>query len=297
MPICLLSLLLFQQTTPIEVVEVVESHIEAPVAAQEPAEKIVPPAGEVLVELPPDTSKEAAALMTKVAANQFPSEEGKLVDGLNMRVEAEEHGEHPHVVSFSVMYTKFGAEQLELKIEDPERGGTVAKGFDGRDYWLREGLHAGEAKAQILSGHEFTKDREAIDEAMNLCSDLLLLMDIRGLQQRQPPKALTVSETGERLISGSLRRHSSQLWDYSLVIPANSLEPSALEVRLFTPAEVDADGVETKAAVLLFQRFEMSYYKRFDGRNIPQAIDVFHTLGSELPDQSIILDRFHWSSH
>ncbi|MDA0667978.1 MAG: hypothetical protein O3A95_08745 [Planctomycetota bacterium] len=297
MLICLLSLLLFQQPAPVEVIEVAEPPIEAPAEAQEPGKEISAPVPEVLVELPPDTSKEAAALMAKVAADQFPTGKGKLVDGLNMKVEAEEHGEHPHVISFTVIYTKFGAEQLELIIEDPERGGTVAKGFDGRDYWLREGLREGEGKAQILSGHEFTKDREAVDDAMNLCSDLLLLVDIHGLERRQPPEALSVLESGARVLSGSLRRHSSQLWDYSLVIPANSLEPSALEVRHWTPAEVDADGVETKAAVLLYQRFEMSFYKRFDGRNVPQAIDVFHSLDSELPDQSIILDRFHWSSH
>ncbi|PCJ54879.1 MAG: hypothetical protein COA70_04095 [Planctomycetota bacterium] len=299
---CPLSLLLFQQPAPVEVLEVVDTPVESPIDAQEPAEGAVTEAAieaiaEVLTENAADTSKEAAALMAEVAAAQYPAKKGELVDGMNMKVEATEYGEHPHVVGFSVMYTKFGAEQLELIIEDPERGGTVAKGFDGRDYWLREGLGEGQGEAQILSGHEFTKDREAIDEAMDLCSDLLLLIDIHNLKRRQPPKSLTILENGVRVLQGELRRPDGLIWDYSLSIPAGSLQPSALEIRHNTAAVVDADGVETKAAVSLYQRFEMSYYNRFDGRNVAQMIDVWNTFGSEYPDQKIILDRFRWTSH
>jgi len=294
---CPLSLLLFQQPAPIEVLEAVEPPIASPIEAQEPTDEVTKAVTEVPGELPADTTKEAAALMAEVAKAQYSAKKGELVDGMNMKVEATEYGEHPHVVGFSVMYTKFGAEQLELIIEDPERGGTVAKGFNGRDYWLREGVADGQGKAQILSGHEFTKDREAIDSAMELCSDLLLLIDFHSLKNLQPPKSLTVLENGVRVLGGNLRRPDGLIWNYSLSIPADSLQPSALEIQYSSDAVVDADGVETKAAVFLYQRFEMSYYNRFEGRNVPQMIDVWNTLGSEDPDQKIILDHFRWTSH
>jgi len=278
---CLLSLLLFQQPAPVEVPEVVEPPIE-------PQTELVMPAIEAA-----DPAQEAAELLQAVAEAQFPSKKGVYVDGLNMKVQANQLGEHPRLVEFNVFYTTVGGEELELIIDDPDRGGRVAKGFSGRDYWLSEG----DNKRLTLSGHEYTKDREAIDEAMQLCSDLLLLVDLRSLIRYDSPQGLSTLEDGTRIVFGAKQLSDGLLWDYRLAIPGDSLQPSWLEVQHVTAAKLDADGTEIEAPQVLYQRFEMIAYKRFAGRNVAQGIRVFNSRESTMPDQKILLERFTWSSH
>ncbi|MGB0953246.1 MAG: hypothetical protein ACPG31_08460 [Planctomycetota bacterium] len=283
--------------------------LEPPTEVQEPepapvTETEVPaPAPQVTVEeevsapvVPAqDTSKEAAALLEKVAEAQFPKAAGQYVDTIDLGVVLHERGEHPRDVSFAVFYSQRGGDKLELIIDDPDRGTRVAKGFSERDYWLRED---GGDKV-LLSGHEYTEDRKSIDEAMDLCSDLLLLVDVRGLQRRDKPTALTTLEDGTRILSGQMRRPDGLLWDYRLAIPADSLHPSFLEVQHVLEME-KVDSSESSDPIIpevLYQRFEMIGYKAFKGRQAPQIIDMYYSPEESLmPARSIELHRFEWAA-
>jgi hypothetical protein len=269
----------------------------------DPAPEVEIPSVEVEQEPTPPTevsqgSEKAQELLNRVAAAQFSAKEGEYVDTLDLGVTLSDRGEHPRDVSFSVYYSSFGGEELRLIIDDPERGTRVAKGFQGRDYWLEEG----DGVRQILSGHEFSKDRKSIDEAMDLCSDLLLLVDVRNFQRRQGPTDLLFAEDGTRILVGALRRPDGLLWDYRLGIPEGSLQPAWLEVQHeLEPTEGSVQtetesGAEAKAEVL-YQRFQLLHYKGFDGRQAPQVIEVFHDRDAELPLRILWLEQFQWRSH
>jgi len=291
MLIYLLSLPLLQEPEPQPEVQVPPPAPEAEV--QEPVVGETPPEATPL----PDTSKEAEALLEEVAVAQFPKGKGRYVDTIGLEVVLHERGEHPRVVGFEVVYSQRDGDELELIIDDPERGTRVSKGFRDRDYWLRE---SGKEK-QILSGHEFTKDRESIDEAMDLCSDLLLLVDVRGLQRRDKPTALLTQEDGTRILSGQMRRPDGLLWDYRLAIPADGLEPQYLEVQhVIEMDKVDSSASSDQAEPVLpkihYQRFQLLGYRPFDGRLAPQIIEIYDTPEAEHPGRILELHRFDWAA-
>ncbi len=252
----------------------------------------------------PNSSREALELLSQVAAAQLgqaPANMG-LVDTLDLEVNLRERGEHPQEVSFTLFYTTYGEEQLEIVLDDPERGTRVAKGFSQQDYWLREG----KGEKQLLLGHEFEKDRQSIDEALDLCADLLLLVDLRHLLQRAQPTQLQTQADGTRILHGQLRRPDGQLWDYRLAIPKDSLLPQWLEVsRLPTPNPDPAKAMpnpgtkdaEVAEEAALYQRFRLLAYKGFDGRQAPQIIQIFDQPQATLPARILELHRFHWNAH
>lgn len=295
MLIYLLSLSLLQELEPStefqepEPAPVTEIEVPAPTPQVVVEEAATPPAVPVQ-----DTSKEAAALLEEVAEAQFPKAAGKFVDSIDLEVVLHERGEHPRDVNFEVGYSQRGGDRLTLIIDDPNRGTRVAKGFADRDYWLRE--NGGEKL--ILSGHEFTEDRKSIDEAMDLCSDLLMLVDVRGLQRRDKPTALNTLEDGTRILVGQMRRPDGLLWDYHLTIPATALQPSSLEVRHVLEME-KVDSSESSEPVIpevLYQRFEMLHYKAFKGRQAPQIINMYDSPEQVLPARTLELHRFGWSA-
>lgn len=290
MLICLLSLAMLQEQEP-PAPQPVPAPLEE--AVQEPEDTPEVSVAEPVQEAP-DTSKEAAALLAEVAEAQFPKGKGDYVHTIELSVVLQERGEHPRDVSFMVYYSQKGGDRLELVIDDPERGTRVSKGFSERDYWLREGT----GEKQILSGHEFTEDRKSIDEAMDLCSDLLLLVDVRGLQRRDKPTALTTLPDGTRILHGQLRRPDGLLWDYRLAIPVDGLQPSYLEVQHVLEME-KVDSSESSEPLLpqvLYQRFELLHYKPFDGRQAPQIIAIYEDPEAVDPLRFLELHRFQWEA-
>lgn len=293
MLIYLLSLSLLQEVEPpAEVQEpeptpVVEAELPAPPSVVQVEQAESTPATPLQ-----DTSKEAEALLEKVAEAQFSTPAARLVDSIELNVVLQERGEHPRVVSFAVLYSQRDGDKLELVIDDPERGTRVSKGFEDRDYWLREDGK----ERQSLSGHEFTEDRKSIDEAMDLCSDLLLLVDVRGLQRRDKPTALTTLEDGTRILSGQMRRPDGLLWDYRMTIPSDALLPSSLEVQHVLEMEkVDSsESSEPALPQVLYQRFQLLGYKAFKGRMAPQIIDIYDGPEEPFPARRIELHRFQW---
>lgn len=289
MLISLLSLVLAQEVPPAPVAPIQESGSISSEIAQEPAVSPLESLG----------SEQAKQLLAEVAAAQFPAKKGEYVDTIDLGVSLKDRGEHPRDVSFSVYYSSFGGDELRLVIDDPERGTRVAKGFQGRDYWLQEG----NGVRQILSGHEFAKDREAIDEALDLCADLLLLVDVHNFQRREGPTDLLLAEDGTRILVGTLRRPDGLLWDYRLGIPAETLQPAWLEVRHELEADepsasdTTSDSAAEQVAEVLYQRFQLLHYKDFDGRQAPQVIEVFEQPDAEMPLRILWLEQFQWRSH
>lgn len=281
MLICLLSLVLVQEVPPVPVEPIPEAAATDLEVAQGPATAPLESLG----------SERAKELLDAVARAQFPAKKGEYVDTIDLGVSLKDRGEHPRDVSFSVYYSSFGGDELRLIIDDPERGTRVAKGFQGRDYWLQEG----DGVRQILSGHEFAKDRESIDEAMDLCADLLLLVDVHNFQRREGPTDLLLAEDGTRILVGNLRRPDGLLWDYRLGIPAESLQPAWLEVRHELASEDDPSVEQVKE--VLYQRFQLLHYKDFNGRQAPQVIEVFEEPAAEMPSRILWLEQFQWRSH
>lgn len=137
-------------------------------------------------------------------------------------------------------------ESVRLVIDDSNSGTRIEKGFDADGFWLRDA----DEKLLALDSHEFEQDREAIDEAMVLCNDFLLLFDLKRLQRKASELALLRTED-HTLISGKLKRGREQ-WGFELFIPKDaplptrlSLQPPApkpSKVVVETPVEDGAKG-------------------------------------------------------
>jgi hypothetical protein len=292
-------------------------------------------APEPLLEIPrgfQSTADPALAtdLLLEIADAQFHAKNPTLVDGirLNLYLKERENGQASEI-GFGLQYLVHPREIIGLEIEDLERGTSVQKGFDGSNYWLIEE----DKEKQILSGHEFGKDRESIDEAMDLCSDLMLMLDFRQLEKRNMPRAVLRHEDGRRILVGDLRRQEGSKWRYHLWIAAGSLQPHRLEMArevevevLHAPADATADldtaeqavdpsvdsentgndsAMESSSEPILkkvveYQRFELLHYDAFDGRFIPQWIELFHTPfpgDTDLPARILQIRKFSWMSN
>jgi hypothetical protein len=260
-----------------------------------------------------DDPAAASALLQEIAAAQFATGKRSLVDGIYLELYLKERQEGAaREIGFTLLYQLSPREIIELSVDDPERGTAVKKGFDGRDYWLREG----DAEKQQLSGHEFGKDRESIDEAMDLCSDLMLMLDFRQLEERNLPHAVLAHEDGRRILSGAIRRHDGAKWEYRLWLASGSLQPHRLELARQVevpeqqePADAEPDtDVEENAAVteeteapteVVYQRFELAYYEAFAERHIPRLIEVFDApfvSPADLPVRILQIHDFRWMS-
>jgi len=282
----------------------------SPVQEESPAPLDAAPA--VVQEAAPQSSDPAAvAFLRAVAKAQFASEERRLVDGFQLKVFLRERGEHPHDVGFRLDFDQRGGEHLGLRIDDPERG-QIDKGFDGRDYWLRED----DGERQLLNGHEYEKDRASIDEALDLCQDLLLLLDVAQLESRSRALTLEQVEGDKQLLRGELRRADGNWVPFLLEVAslegqlqAQRLDlgtpPAAEETSSTTPStgsgeeesQVQGAGPEATQA-LPFQRYRLLQWKDYEGRQIPQVVRIFARPEADaLPERILEIHDFSCQTH
>ncbi|MCP4094003.1 MAG: hypothetical protein GY747_11190 [Planctomycetes bacterium] len=272
----------------------------------------------------------ATALLLKIAHAQFQSQQAKLVTGIELKLKLKDRQDgNASEVDFALAYMNESSEVIEISIDDLDRGTKVKKGFDGRDYWLEDG----EKDRLVLSGHEFGKDRESIDEAMDLCSDLMLMLDFRQLEKRNMPRAVLVHEDGRRILVGDLKRYGGDKWRYHLWLGIENLQPHRLELArevevviqdneidsIDEGADVSDDGSGASngevaeeateqlsgqaeemdvAVVIEYQRFELAGYKSFEGRFVPQLVEMHGApyLQDEenYPTRILQIHRFQW---
>ncbi len=275
----LLSVVLLLASCQVEVADA-QSAPAAPVAQ-----------AEVTPALPAKSDPKAVAFLRQLAQDQFKSEQRRLVDGFQLQVYLRDRGESPREVGFTLDYRQRDGESIGLRIDDPERG-RIDKGFDGRDYWLKEA----EGERQLLNGHEFAKDRESIDEALDLCQDLLLILDVAQMEMRSrslqwlPPQG--EEEAKRSVLSGELRRADGSWVPFRLEVAhqQDGLLPTMLDFGK-PPNPLEEAPADSEA--LPFQRFELQAWKTFDGRNVPQIVDILDSaLPQAMPVRSLEIHDF-----
>jgi hypothetical protein len=332
MPFFRLSTFVLLFCTPFAAAQEVVSHIETD--SDSATVTVSAPQGEVsepLLVIPDgfvSTTDPAAAtaLLLKIAHAQFPSQLAKLVSGIELELKLKDRQDgNASEVDFALAYMNAPSEIIKISIDDPDRGTKVKKGFDGRDYWLSEG----DKERQLLSGHEFGKDRESIEEAMDLCSDLMLMLDFRQLEKRNMPRAVLIHEDGRRILVGDLKRFGGSKWRYHLWLGTEDLRPHRLELAREVevlvedsgdaglngaPSVIDNGEDETAAdqevgaaeiaeelsvaTVIEYQRFELAGYKSFEGRFVPRLVEMYGApyLADEVnyPSRILQIHHFEW---
>ncbi|MDG1404923.1 MAG: hypothetical protein P8R35_01770 [Planctomycetota bacterium] len=229
------------------------------------------------------TSTEAEALMREVAAAQFSDANATPMTRFEVQLFLRERGEHPREFGFLLNYASHPQETFELAIDDVESNTQIRKGFDGKEYWLRQ---AGEEK-QILSGREFTEDRQAIEDGLTLSSDLMVLLDLGQFADNNPPTKLTTSDTGTRILEGTITRQQ-QLYTYRIHLDAEQVLPSMVDFILYDDEQQQVQ----------FQRFSTLAYKAYAGRQIPQVLCEFDSDDSKaLPQRIYEIHHLSWGPH
>ena len=284
---------------------VVETTAQVVAPAQQPADSATP-----LLEIPTGFAAvgsitDSNALLLEIASAQFAAKDSSLVAGIRLKLYLKEREDgHASEVGFALVYRLHPREIIRLEIEDAERGTSVQKGFDGSDYWLTED---GKEK-QILSGHEFGKDRESIEDAMDLCSDLMLMLDFRQLEKRNMPRAVLQHQDGRRILVGDIKRREGSKWRYHLWLSKDNLQPHRLELARAVETKETAALVPPESALetqpgapptttIEYQRFELMAYEAFDGRFIPRLVEMFPTPFSsdaDLPARILQIHQFEW---
>jgi len=258
-----------QEPAPVEPpVEAQEPSAETPVATQEPAP-----------ETPAAQDGKARALLRELAAAQAPGQPDQQVAGFRMEIVLRDFADDgTREVGLLVRYRRLPEETVELVVD--ENGVRVRKGFDGDSYWLQED---GMEQRVDLGGHEFEQDRESIDQVLDLCADLLLLLDAEQLERRCEELALGAAgaDGTDRRLSGTLSA-ASGAWEFALFLPPEVLEPRAF--WLFHRVEVAEGEQPPEDPFTDVQRFELLGWKEFGGRRAPQLIRVYDTLRSVDPD-------------
>lgn len=254
-------------------------------AFQEP--EAAPAAPAPAAPLPSDPA--AVELIRAVAAAQHPQHAERAVDGFAVELQLREYGETPHDYGFGLSYSAHGAETLVLRIDDPERGGTVRKGWDGKRHWLQEG----DGPIQDLGGHEYEQDREAIEDALDLSHDLLLALDFGALAREAEGWTLAEGPEKERLLGGRVRRRG-HLWDFTLVLPAADGKLGPLPSDLFLRRLNEDPETRAEQPVLLERHVAFTHYKRFAGRATPQNLHEFLP-GETEPARTLEVRDLRWT--
>ena len=218
--------------------------------------------------------------LTKMAAAQFSTENPQQMQNFNIDLFLRDRGEHPREFGFFLHYSRSPKEVFELAIDDVENNTQVRKGFDGKNYWLE----ASGKKRQTLTGHEFTEDRQAIEDGIELCGDLMLILDLRQFAEKNPPSILKTKQDGTRILEGQLLRKGKQ-YTYRVHLDADSLLPSKVDFILF----------DDEQQITKFQSFATLAYKKYSARQIPQVIYEFDTADNgALPQRIYEIHDMAW---
>lgn len=232
--------------------------------AQDPIADPPPPAPPPAA-VPEDPA--ARALLLALAQRQYAAGAEREVFAFDVQLNLRERGEQVNEFDLGLNYTRKAGELLKLSLYDRVRGTRVEKGFDGRVYWLRED----EGPQRDLSAHEYAEDRAAIDEAIELAADLLMVLDLSALARRATALRLTQAADGTRTLDGLVPR-GGKTWEFTMSLgpadAADAWQPRALDLRERNP---DPEAAR-ETPILQHRRFTLEQYKAFAGRSVPQVI-------------------------
>jgi hypothetical protein len=255
------------------------------------------PQGEQQPATPVVSDPAALALFEKLSQAQVTEENLPPVEGfaveMSIRLYLPEGGND---FDLGLYYKTEPMESVRLIVDDPNHGTRVEKGFDVDGFWLLD------ADKQLLSldAHEFEQDRDAIDEAMVLCNDFLLLFDLKRLMRKASELQLQIAED-HTLITGKLKR-GREKWGFELRVPKGeelptrlSLQPPAKKLKpgaKSEPAEAAAD--ETIPALPPRLHYEFGDWMSYEGRKLPTWIDEFHGEDLNRPLRVMEIGKFLW---
>ncbi|KAA3608086.1 MAG: hypothetical protein DWQ01_13500 [Planctomycetota bacterium] len=257
---------------------------------------------------PAGSDPEALALFQQVARAQLVAGKPSPVQGFSLKLTVRNRSEGSQDVDIFLAYRQDPKnEYLKVSFQDNQRGTRVEQGFDGRRYWLLDE----DKKFQDLSAHAYARDRERIDDSLDLCAELLLLLDLQSLQHRARELEIWTGEYGGRALRGVLPRRSER-WVF--VLHLDKAEQQALALDLIPPAppllqsqdgeaqsqseppSANAENAENRLERYLPRRFELRYPKAFEGRLVPREIREFTGEERQYPSRILELHRFHWQS-
>ncbi len=293
----------------------------APCAAQEPSDPVVlnDPDPKVVQKSdePQPSDPAAVAFFEKLIQAQSVEENLPPVSGfavqMAIRLFLPEGGND---FDLSLYFKTEPFETVRLLVDDANHGTRVEKGFDKDGFWLRDG----DKELHSLDGHEFEQDREAIDEAMVLCNDFMLLFDLKRLKRKA--SELQLEQSDERtLIRGKLRR-GREKWAFELHIPKAELLPSRLSLQPPIPKAKPADKTaKAEAAAPENQagssngtqaqaegepnpaikpnlpprlHYEFGDWIAYEGRLLPSWIEEFHAEDLTRPLRIMEIGDFLW---
>ena len=246
----------------------------------------------------PAVSQSAAEQLLEEAAQAQLSRQGVAeVAGFTVSLNLRERGEAPREVDLKLFYRSDDGGLIRLLLDEPDRGVRVAKGFDGKTYWLKEQ----DKETLDLSSREFAQDREAIDEAIELSEQLLLLLDLNQLERMASDLRIKELEVPEddaeaaaraariQILSGRVKLGSQiRLFDLELDRQAKL----AYALVLYPPPTGSTNSEAERPPI---QRFELGYYKDFEGRLMPSVIQEYQGIPKpELPIRLLELHRLTW---
>jgi len=244
------------------------------------------PQGEPEPSAPAASDPLALALFEKLIQAQVTEENLPPVEGfavkMSIRLYLPEGGND---FDLGLYFKTEPFESVRLILDDANHGTRVEKGFDADGFWLLD------ADQQLLSldAHEFEQDRDAIDEAMVLCNDFLLLFDLKRLKRKASELQLTQAED-HTLIQGKLKR-GREKWGFELRIPKGEELPTRLSLQ--PPAPKPKKGDPTPALPPRLH-YEFGDWMSYEGRKLPTWIDEFHGEDLTRPLRVMESGKFLW---
>ncbi len=258
----------------------------------------------------PAPPSEAELALARAVEAQVTGAESHRVEHFGIDLDFQERGETPRELAVSLRYDSDKGGRLQLITDDSERGGVrVEKGFDGRRYWIKQP----DQEPMELLGRDFARDRDTIDDTLDLCEELLLLFDLERLQARTQELTLeartvegkdgprAVQVLGGTVMLADQKRRFELFLDPESWLPFRlALEPAAPLVPAAppsepgdeaTPEEARAEDQEAAAALaldppapLLSQEFDLQHFHDFpylgnedspQGRLLPRTLKEF----------------------
>lgn len=231
----------------------------------------------------------AADLLEKLIEAQATEKDLPAVEGFGVSMDIRLYlPEGGNDFKLSLYFKTEPFESIRLLLDDATHGTKVQKGFDKDGFWLLDA----DQKLISLDAHEFEQDREAIDEAMVLCNDFLLLFDLKRLKRKASELELVKTEAGQT-IKGKLRRGRDK-WGFELLVGKDKDLPSRLSLQ--PPAiKVDEEGKELEEPVIPPRlHYEFGDWTSYEGRRLPSWIDEFHGEDLERPLRVMEIEEFLW---